>query len=90
MITECSLLRLKAQSLLISESVKQLDSNAVISDDSQGVVVFNTLPWARSEVIVSPEKNTKWANQQYKGNYEYLLGKKKETYHKICMLNLFF
>lgn len=44
-------------------------------DDSvQGVIVFNTLPWTRSEVIVSPEKKTKWVQQQYKDDYEYLLG----------------
>jgi alpha-mannosidase len=81
-ITECSLLRHTAQSLLISERAHQLNPNTVLPDDSQGVIVFNTLPWTRSEVIVSPEKKTKWANQQYKGDYEYLLGKKKKKKKK--------
>lgn len=64
-------LRHKAQSLLISERVKD-DKNSG-HEDQQGVIVFNTLPWPRTEVIVSPEKSTKWSNQQYKGEYEYLL-----------------
>lgn len=45
------------------------------------MIVFNTLPWSRSEVIVSPEKGTKWSNQQWKGEYEYLLGKAIQRRH---------
>ncbi|RCH86295.1 Glycoside hydrolase, 38 vacuolar alpha mannosidase, partial [Rhizopus stolonifer] len=68
-ISESSLLRHMAQSVLISESKHHEDEGA----DQKGVIVFNTLPWTRNEVIVCPEKNTKWTNQQYKGEYEYLL-----------------
>jgi hypothetical protein len=66
-------LRHKSQSFLISERVNGKSSD----DDSnnQGVIVFNTLPWARSEVIVSPVKSTEWSKQQWKDEYEYLLGK---------------
>jgi alpha-mannosidase len=72
-ISESSLLRHQSQSFLISQ---RPTSEALGNDkENQGVIVFNTLPWARSEVIVSPEKSTKWSNQQWKGEYEYLLGK---------------
>ncbi|CAO3608492.1 unnamed protein product [Mucor fragilis] len=70
-ISESSLLRHQSQSFLISQ---RPTSEALGNDkENQGVIVFNTLPWARSEVIVSPEKSTKWSNQQWKGEYEYLL-----------------
>ncbi|KAI8366245.1 galactose mutarotase-like domain-containing protein [Blakeslea trispora] len=71
-ISESSILRHKAQTLLISEisQTKDLDSQK-----AKGVVVFNTLPWPRSEVIICPEKSTKWINQQWKNDYEYLLVK---------------
>ncbi|KAG2205482.1 hypothetical protein INT46_007474 [Mucor plumbeus] len=70
-ISESSLLRHKSQSFLISERVngKSSDDN----NNNQGVIVFNTLPWTRSEVIVSPVKSTEWSKQQWKDEYEYLL-----------------
>ncbi|KAI8642212.1 galactose mutarotase-like domain-containing protein [Parasitella parasitica] len=68
-ISESSLLRYKSQTYLISEQT----ASSASSEDRQGVIVFNTLPWSRSEVIVSPEKKTGWLSQQWKGEYEYLL-----------------
>ncbi|KAG2207470.1 hypothetical protein INT47_004218 [Mucor saturninus] len=67
-ISESLTLRHKAQSLLITERPKENGH-----DKDQGVIVFNTLPWVRSDVIISPEKGTKWTNQQWDGDYEYLL-----------------
>ncbi|KAI9473459.1 MAG: galactose mutarotase-like domain-containing protein [Benjaminiella poitrasii] len=73
-ITECSLLRHASQSFLIEE--RNNDPCSITSDDDSqlrhGVIVFNTLPWPRSEVIISPEKHTKFTNQQWKEDYEYL------------------
>jgi alpha-mannosidase len=69
-ISESLTLRHKAQSSLISHRVKDDKKH---DEDQQGVIVFNTLPWSRSEVIVSPEKSIKWSNQQWNGEYEYLL-----------------
>lgn len=68
-ISESLTIRHKAQSLLISE--RSRDN----TNQNQGVIVFNTLPWVRSDVIIAPEKSTKWSNQQWNGEYEYLLGK---------------
>lgn len=81
-------LRHKAQSLLISE---RSGNNTKSGDKNQGVFVFNTLPWVRSDIIVSPEKGTKWSNQQWDGEYEYLLGKHKyHIYQYLRSLILFF
>ncbi|KAI8992140.1 galactose mutarotase-like domain-containing protein [Mycotypha africana] len=69
-IQECSILRHGIQTFLIrgtSESKGEL----ITDDEEDGVVVFNTLPWPRSEVILVPEKNTNWTNQQTSGDYEY-------------------
>lgn len=40
-----------------------------------GVIVFNTLPWHRTEIVTVPEKKTSWNGQQWtdEGN-EYVLG----------------
>ncbi|GAA5808553.1 hypothetical protein MFLAVUS_001944 [Mucor flavus] len=69
-VSESLNLRHKAQSLLISERPKD---KLQTQKDHQGVIVFNTLPWVRSDVILSPEKSMKWSNQQWCGEYEYLL-----------------
>ncbi|KAI9257901.1 galactose mutarotase-like domain-containing protein [Sporodiniella umbellata] len=55
-----------AQSSLIVKEANQ--------KDQQGLMVFNTLPWVRRDVILAPRKGTKWMNQQWKNDeYEYLL-----------------
>ncbi|KAI7906375.1 galactose mutarotase-like domain-containing protein [Cokeromyces recurvatus] len=75
-ISSCSLLRYASQSFIIDESTKEcFSSTKENSQDHQSIIAFNTLPWSRTEVIISPEKNTKWMNQQWKENYEYLIVK---------------
>lgn len=81
-MTECLALRHTAQTHLISTNPKQ--SNPTLSDAHSGVIVFNTLPWKRSAVIVSP-KRTSWVNQQYKDDYEYLLGKQNQNPEEKCI-----
>ncbi|KAI8885832.1 glycoside hydrolase family 38 protein [Backusella circina FSU 941] len=71
-ISESLTLRHKAQDVLIAAS--HVSSNTTPSSE-KGVFVFNTLPWSRSEVIVLPEKEAKWKNQQRtKDGHEYALG----------------
>ncbi|KAL4212123.1 glycosyl hydrolases family 38 N-terminal domain-containing protein [Rhizopus microsporus] len=62
-------LRHDAQSFLISQKPKKDQQ-----ESQQGIIAFNTLPWPRKEVIVAPQKGTKWSNQQWnKDGYEYLI-----------------
>ncbi|KAI8986966.1 galactose mutarotase-like domain-containing protein [Pilobolus umbonatus] len=69
-ISKCLTLRHDAQSSLINEVVQE----KVEGHNKQGIIVFNTLPWCRSEVIRCLVKDTKWNNQQWnKSGYEYLL-----------------
>lgn len=40
-----------------------------------GMVVFNTLPWTRAEVVTVPAKGTSWIGQQWTANgHEYVIG----------------
>ncbi|KAL1936531.1 hypothetical protein VTP01DRAFT_665 [Rhizomucor pusillus] len=65
-ISEALSLRHKAQSSIMEQSVKDNENN--------GVIVFNTLPWHRTEIVTVPEKKTSWNGQQWtdEGN-EYVL-----------------
>lgn len=45
------------------------------AEKTDGVVVFNTLPWTRTDVVLLPERDTTYTSQQYKDGYEYVLGK---------------
>lgn len=39
------------------------------------MVVFNTLPWTRAEVVTVPAKGTSWVGQQWTANgHEYVIG----------------
>ncbi|KAI8071075.1 glycosyl hydrolases family 38 N-terminal domain-containing protein [Gongronella butleri] len=38
-----------------------------------GIAVFNTLPWPRTEVLTLPQKNTAWLNEQKHQDNEYVV-----------------
>ena len=83
MISDSLTLRHQAQSLLIKERSDDTKNDDL---DQQGVIVFNSLPWVRTDVVVSPEKSTKGSKQQCKGDYEYLLGKINCIFYQILIL----
>ncbi|KAI8334603.1 glycosyl hydrolases family 38 N-terminal domain-containing protein [Chlamydoabsidia padenii] len=49
------------------------DANHKDIQSNEGIAVFNTLPWFRSDVVSVPQKNTAWLNQQKKDNHELIL-----------------
>ncbi|KAI9311476.1 galactose mutarotase-like domain-containing protein [Dichotomocladium elegans] len=73
-ISESLVLRDKAQSAIIN-SHYEIDSTEKDAGDNEGLVVFNTLPWKRTDVIALPVANTAWVRQQYTADgHEYVLG----------------
>ncbi|KAI9027605.1 glycosyl hydrolases family 38 N-terminal domain-containing protein [Phycomyces nitens] len=54
-ISQALLLRHKAQSYIIN-STKRNGYDAKDENDENGFIVFNTLPWGRSEVLAAPKK----------------------------------
>ncbi|SAM00317.1 hypothetical protein [Absidia glauca] len=67
-IYESLTLRRKAQGYIVfgDENHEEVQSN-------QGIAVFNTLPWSRSDVVSVPQKNTAWMDQQKKDGHELVL-----------------
>ncbi|KAI7852311.1 galactose mutarotase-like domain-containing protein [Circinella umbellata] len=66
-------LRHQAQSAIIR--LRSLSGNTD-SKSQQGLVVFNTLPWNRTEVIAVPRQETDWTGQQHnRDKHEYVLVK---------------
>ncbi|KAI8331324.1 glycosyl hydrolases family 38 N-terminal domain-containing protein [Chlamydoabsidia padenii] len=67
-IYESLTLRRKAQSFLIFG-----DENHEDNQSNEGIAVFNTLPWPRSDIAAVPQKNTHWLDQQRKDYHEFIV-----------------
>ncbi|CAO3591355.1 unnamed protein product [Absidia cylindrospora] len=67
-IYESLTLRRKAQGYIIYG-----DENHEETQSNEGIAVFNTLPWPRSDIVTIPQTNTSWMNQQRKDNHELII-----------------
>ncbi|CDS14068.1 hypothetical protein LRAMOSA06239 [Lichtheimia ramosa] len=68
-ISDALSLRHKAQT-----AIMQMQSETTCRESQEGMVVFNTLPWTRAEVVTVPAKGTSWVGQQWTANgHEYVI-----------------
>ncbi|KAG0171993.1 Glycoside hydrolase, 38 vacuolar alpha mannosidase [Apophysomyces sp. BC1034] len=69
-ISESLSLRHKAQDAIMND---RSNSTEINTNTKEGLVVFNTLPWNRSELLVVPNSKTSWINQQWSNGHEYVV-----------------
>ncbi|KAI9278933.1 galactose mutarotase-like domain-containing protein [Phascolomyces articulosus] len=69
-ISKTMSLRHKAQSSIIN----QRSQDSIENKPQEGMVVFNTVSWERTEVVEVPRKKTNWMGQQWNDSgHEYVL-----------------
>ncbi|ORX54951.1 hypothetical protein DM01DRAFT_1286538 [Hesseltinella vesiculosa] len=68
-IYESLTLRRKAQDYILFNEEAQVLGHK----HKNGLAVFNTLPWPRTDVIALPQKNTCWLGQQTNDDNEYIV-----------------
>ncbi|CAO3644807.1 unnamed protein product [Cunninghamella blakesleeana] len=81
-IYETLKLRHSAQDNIISNS-----KQSRVDGSGEGLVIFNTLPWPRSSVVLLPSKDTKWKNQQAKDSHEFVIIENIPGFGAMSILN---
>ncbi|KAI7866274.1 glycosyl hydrolases family 38 N-terminal domain-containing protein [Spinellus fusiger] len=72
-MSQSLLLRHKAQDYIISNTCEPRNNTEKQTDDKNGILIFNTLPWTRSEVISMNQANKMDASLLYDHGQTYAL-----------------